>query len=81
MNTKLAKQLDERFKRPVYWNKYKVIDDSVVEIAAANTKKYIREQLDASYQGVKRLFVLAYNHAGGNNQVSVDSFKKFSFQE
>ena len=29
--------------------------------------------LDSSYQGVKRLFVLAYD----NDQVSIDSFKKY----
>ena len=39
-------------------------------------KKYIRERPDASYQGVKRLFVLAYDNTAGNNQVSIDSFKK-----
>ena len=33
--------------------------------------------LDSSYQGVKRLFVLAYDNTAGNNQVSVDSFKKY----
>ena len=33
--------------------------------------------LDSSYQGVKRLFVLAYNNTAGDNQVSVDSFKKY----
>ena len=33
--------------------------------------------LDSSYQGVKRLFVLSYNNTAGNNQVSVDSFKKY----
>ena len=27
-------------------------------------------------QGVKRLFVLAYDNAASNNQVYVDSFKK-----
>ena len=32
---------------------------------------------DSSYQGVKRLFVLAYNNTAGDNQVSVDSFKKY----
>ena len=34
---------------------------------------------DSSYQGVKRLFVLAYNNTGGNDQVSIDSFKKCFF--
>ena len=33
--------------------------------------------LDSSYQGVKRLFVLAYNNTAGNNQVSIDSYKKY----
>ena len=31
--------------------------------------------LDASCQGVKRLFALAYDNTAGNNQVSVDSFQ------
>ena len=33
--------------------------------------------LDSSYQGVKRLFVLACYNTGGDNQVSTDSFKKY----
>ena len=74
-NTKLSKLLSERFKRSIYWDKYKVIDNILVQIATANEEKYIRELLDSSYQGVKRLFVLAYNNTEGNNQVSVDSFK------
>ena len=31
--------------------------------------------LDLSYQGVKRLFVLAYDNTASDDQVSVDSFK------
>ena len=58
----------EGFKRPVYWKKYKVIDN----ISVNNEEKPIRQLLDSSYQGVKRLFVLAYN-----NKVSIDSFKKY----
>ena len=76
-NTKLSKLLSEGFKRPVYWNKYKVIDNKVVEIAANNGEKYIWELLDSSYQGVKRLLVLVYDNTAGNDQVSVDSFKKY----
>ena len=74
---KLLKLLGERFKRSIHWNKNKVIDNRVVEIADNNEEKYIRELLDSSYQGVKRLFVLAYNNTAGNDQVSVDSFKKY----
>ena len=80
-NAKLSKLLGKGFKRSIYWNKYKVIDNRVVEIADNNEEKYIRELLDSSYQGVKRLFVLAYYNTEGNNQVSIDSFKKFFFQE
>ena len=76
-NEKLSKLLGEGFKRPVYWNKYKVIDNKVVKIAANNGEKYIRELLDSSCQGVKRLFVLAYDNTAGNDQVSIDSFKKY----
>ena len=32
--------------------------------------------LDSSYQGVKILFVLAYDNTAVNNQVSVDTFRK-----
>ena len=76
-NAKLVKQLNEGFNRPVYWNKYKVIDNKVVEIAAANEEKHIRKLPDSSYQGVKRLFVLAYENTAGNDQVSDNSFKKY----
>ena len=72
-NTKLSKLLSKGFKRPIYWNEYKVIDNKVVEIPANNGEKYIRELLDSSWQGVKRLFVLADNN---NNKVSIDSYKK-----
>ena len=76
-NAKLSKLLGEGLKRVANWNKYKVIDNSVVETAAENGEKYVRELLDSSYQGVKRLFVLAYNNTAGNYQVSIDSFKKY----
>ena len=66
-NTKLWKLLGEGFKRSIYWNKYKVIDNRAVEIADNNEEKYIRELLDSSYQGVKRLFVLAYYNTEGDN--------------
>ena len=76
-NSNLTKLLNEGFKRTIYWNEYKVTPNKVVEIAAVNDVKFIRELLDSSRQGVKRLFVLAYNNTAGNNQVSVDSYKKY----
>ena len=76
-NSNLPKLLNEGFKRPIYWNEYKVTHNKIVEIADANDVQHIRQLLDSSCQGVKRLFVLAYNNAAGNNQVSVDSYKKY----
>ena len=76
-NSKLTKLLNEGFKRPIYWNEYKATPNKIVEIADANDVKYIAELLDSSCQGVKRLFVLAYNNTAGNDQVSVDSYKKY----
>ena len=33
--------------------------------------------LDASYQGIKRLFVLAYNNEEGNNRVTADCHERY----
>ena len=38
-NVKLVKQLNKGFKRSVYWNINKVIDNKVVETVVANTEK------------------------------------------
>ena len=76
-NAKLTKLLNEELKRPIHWNKYKVTPNKTVEIAADDSQYYIRELLDSSWQGVKRLFVLAYDNTAGNNQVSFDSYKKY----
>ena len=71
-NAKLTKLLSERFKRVVYWDKYKVISNKTY-----NAKNYIRELLDASYQGVKRLFVLAFDNTAGDNRVAVNSHRRY----
>ena len=62
----LTKQLNEGFKRSVYWNSYETKPTKVIEQG-----KNIYKLLSASFQGVKRLFVLAYATAvpavvGGN---------------
>ena len=54
-NAKVSKLLSGGFKRSVYWNEYKVIPNKNY-----NANEYIRERLDASIQGVNKLFVLAY---------------------
>ena len=76
-NAKLSKLLSDGFKRSVYWNKYRVTANKIVDIAANNEEKFIRELLDSSYEGVKILFVLAYNNPEGNNEVSINSFRKW----
>ena len=59
-NIKLSKLLGEGFKRPIYWNQYKVIPNKTYD-----ANGYIRKLLDSSYQGVKRLFVIAYDTTNG----------------
>ena len=51
-NANLSKLLGEGFKRSVYRNKYKVIDNKEVIITDANAEKHIRKRLDLSYQGL-----------------------------
>ena len=70
-NTKLSKLLSEGFKRSVYWNKYKEIPNEIY-----NENDYIRELRHAGYQGVKRLFILAYDNAG-NDLVTANSHRKY----
>ena len=47
-NSKLTKLLNEGFKRPFYWNEYRVIPNKTVELAAINDVKYIRFKLAGS---------------------------------
>ena len=73
-NVNLTKQPNEGFKRPVYWNEYK----SKTETKQANDQTLARFPLDASFQGVNGLFVLAFNNTHGNaNQVERNSHKKY----
>ena len=69
-NVKLSKLLSEGFKRPIYWNEYKVIPNKNY-----NANEYIRERLDASIQGVNRLFVFPYMR--GNNLATENSYNKY----
>ena len=67
-NTKLSKLLNEGFKRSIHWNKYKVIFKDY-------NNEYIRERIDASFQGVNKLFVLPY--AGGDNVTNENSYRRY----
>ena len=66
----LTKQLNEGLKRSVYWNEYK----SKIETKPANGQTFTRFPLDASFQGVNRLFVLVCN---GPNKVERNSHIKY----
>ena len=69
-SAKLSELLSEGFERPIYWNKYKVSPNKNYY-----TNEYIRERLDASIQGVKRLFVPAYGRE--NDDATENSHRKY----
>ena len=60
-NKDFIDQQNKGFQRSIYWNEYKTKE--LTENADANVFKYIN--LDPSFQGVNRLFVMAYNRANG----------------
>ena len=60
-NKDFIEQQNKEFQRSIYWNEYKTKE--INKNADANVFKYIN--LDPSFQGVNRLFVMAYNRANG----------------
>ena len=73
-NVNLTKQLDEGFKRSVYWNEYQ----SKIETKTADNNNVTRFPLDISFQGVNSLFVLTFdNTENGNKKVERDSHRKY----
>ena len=73
-NENLTKQLNEGFKRSVYWNEYK----SKIETKTADNNNVARFPLDASFQGFNRLFLLAFNNVNNDaNRVQRDSHRKY----
>ena len=60
-NKDFIEQQNKGFQRSIYWNEYKT--KQINENADANVFKYIN--LDPSFQGVNRLFVMAYNRENG----------------
>ena len=73
-STNLTKQLSKGFKRSVYWNSYETRPAKVIK---QGKNQY--ELLNASFQGVGRLFVLAYAIAAGaeNNEADIKENKKY----
>ena len=85
-NVKFVKLLEEGFKRPVYWNEYQ----TKIETRNLDNNNLTRFPLDASFQGVRRLFVLAFNNTAvnvrnnlinTNNRVLRNSPKNIFFQQ
>ena len=70
----LTKQLSEGFKRSVYCNSYQT-NPAIIIKKGTN----IYELLYASFQGVRRLFVLAYVVAAGaaNDEAGIKDNKKY----
>ena len=64
--------MSEELKRPAYRNKYKVTPNKTYD-----ENHYIKKLVDASYQGVKRLFVIAYKDCDGANRVTADSHRRY----
>ena len=65
-------QKNKDFQRSTHWNKYKTKEQT--ENADANAVKYIN--LDPSFQGVHRLFLMAYSRAD-NNQAPRNDQQKY----
>ena len=64
-NKYFIEQQNKGFQRSIYWNEYKTkeINVTVDNNNPANSVRYIN--LESSFQGVNRLFVMAYNSANG----------------
>ena len=71
-NKDFIEQQNKGFQRSVYWNEYKTKEQT--ENADANAVKYIN--LDPSFQGVNKLFLMAYNRAD-NNQATRNGQQKY----
>ena len=69
----LMKPLEKGFKRSVYWNEYK----SKIVTQEADNNNLKRYLLDSSFQGVNRLFVLAFDDTNQPNKVERNDSKKY----
>ena len=86
-NTNLTKQLNEGFKRTIYWDQY--VSKPFPKTSHKKTG-ITRSALDAAFQGVNRLFVLAFEDTRADevadapaprnlvvNRVIRDSYRKY----
>ena len=73
-NVNLTRQLNEEFKRSVYWNEY----NSKIETKEADANNLKRFPLDTSFKGVNRLFVLVFDNTNnGANRVERVGHRKY----
>ena len=70
-NKDFIEQQNKGFQRSIYWNEYKTKEKN--EDQDANVFKYIN--LDPSFQGVNRLFVMTYNRE--DNQPTRNGKQKY----
>ena len=72
-NVNLTKQLNNGFKRSVYWN------NQTIPAKTIKKGKNIYESLSASFQGFKRLFVFVYFIAANdaNNEAGIKNNKRY----
>ena len=71
-NKDFIEQQNKGFQRSIYWNEYKTKEQE--EAGNANATKYIN--LDPSFQGVNRLFLMAYSRAN-DNQATRNGQRKY----
>ena len=73
-NVKLVKLLEKEFHRPVYWNE----QQTKIKTKNLNNDNFTRFPLDTAFQGVKRLFVLAFgNPNNGAKKVDRNGHTKY----
>ena len=70
----MVKLLEEGFKKLVYWNEYQ----TKIETRVLDNNNFTRFPLDAFFQGVRRLFVLAFdNNDNGAKKIERNSYTKY----
>ena len=75
-NISLTKKINEEFKKSIYWDEYR----SKIETKEADANNLTRFPLDASFRGVNRLFVLAFDNTNNSaNRVERASHRKYFF--
>ena len=72
-NLKLTKSLSKGLKRSVFWNEYK----SKIQTETHDPNNLKRILLNASFQGVNRVFVAAFDNSDGNNKIEMNSHRKY----